>query len=182
MRWPMPSRCAMRTIARCLERPIRTGTTCGQGGWATMARAAARSSITPRLDASGFWGWTDDAYIGNYGDNSLLYFHQYQNAQQGSPLYERAKTGTNILAGGTLFDVFRQDVQSGNLPQLSWIVAPEAYTEHPNWPANYGAWYVSQMLDALTSKPEVWSKTAFFLMYDENDGFFDHMVPPTPPQ
>jgi phospholipase C len=134
------------------------------------------------LDASGFWGWTDDAYIGNYGDNSLLYFHQYQNAQQGSPLYERAKTGTNILAGGTLFDVFRQDVQSGNLPQVSWIVAPEAYTEHPNWPANYGAWYVSQMLDALTSKPEVWSKTAFFLMYDENDGFFDHMVPPTPPQ
>jgi phospholipase C len=37
------------------------------------------------------------------------------------------------------------------------------------------------MLDALTANPEVWSKTALFLMYDENDGFFDHMVPPTPP-
>jgi phospholipase C len=37
------------------------------------------------------------------------------------------------------------------------------------------------MLDVLTSNPEVWSKTVFFLMYDENDGFFDHMVPPTPP-
>src|SRR6266478_3970933 len=61
------------------------------------------------LDASGFWGWTDDAYIGNYGDNSLLYFHQYQNAQPGSPLYNGAKTGTNILAGGTLFDIFRND-------------------------------------------------------------------------
>ena len=71
---------------------------------------------------------------------------------------------------------------TGKLPQVSWIVAPEAYTEHPNWPANYGAWYVSQILDALTANPEVWSKTAFFLMYDENDGFFDHMVPPTPPQ
>src|SRR5262249_52781918 len=43
------------------------------------------------------------------------------------------------------------------------------------------AWYVSQVLDALTSNPEVWSKTALFLTYDENDGFFDHMVPPTPP-
>ena len=65
---------------------------------------------------------------------------------------------------------------------MSWVVAPEAYTEHPNWPANYGAWYVSQVLDALTDSPEVWSKTVFILMYDENDGFFDHMVPPTPPQ
>lgn len=134
------------------------------------------------LDANGSWGWTSDAYIGNYGDNSLLYFHQYQNAEPGSPLAQGAKTGTNISAGGTLFDIFRQDVLTGNLPQVSWIVAPEAYTEHPNWPANYGAWYVSQVLDALTANPEVWSKTAFFLMYDENDGFFDHMVPPTPPQ
>jgi phospholipase C len=29
--------------------------------------------------------------------------------------------------------------------------------------------------------PEVWSKTALFITYDENDGFFDHMAPPTPP-
>jgi phospholipase C len=133
------------------------------------------------LDAADFWGWGNDAYIGNYGDNSLLYFHQYQNSQPGSPLFERAVTGTNIAKGGTLFDIFRQDIAAGKLPQVSWIVAPEAYTEHPNWPANYGAWYVSQMLDALTANPEVWSKTVFFLLYDENDGFFDHMVPPTPP-
>jgi phospholipase C len=134
------------------------------------------------LTAAGFWGWTSDAYIGNYGDNSLLYFHQYQHAAADSPLHQNALTGTNISAGGTLFDTFRGDVVAGKLPQVSWIVAPEAYTEHPNWPANYGAWYISQILDALTANPEVWSKTAFLLMYDENDGFFDHIVPPTPPQ
>jgi len=134
------------------------------------------------LNASEFWGWTNDAYIGNYGDNSLLYFHQYQNAQPGSALADGAKTGTDISASGTLFDIFRSDVLNNKLPQVSWVVAPEAYTEHPNWPANYGAWYVSQILDALTANPEVWSKTAFFLLYDENDGFFDHVVPPTPPQ
>ena len=134
------------------------------------------------LDAAHFWGWGDDAYIGNYGDNSLLYLLQYQNAADGSPLAEKARTGTNISQSGTLFDIFRQDVRSEQLPQVSWIVAPEAYTEHPNWPANYGAWYISQMLDALTANPEVWSKTVFFIMFDENDGFFDHMVPPTPPQ
>ena len=135
------------------------------------------------LDAAHSWGWTsDNAYIGNYGDNSLLYFHQYQNAQAGTPLADRAKTGTNISAKGTLFDIFRKDIRAGKLPQVSWVVAPEAYTEHPNWPANYGAWYVSQILDALTDDPDVWSKTAFFLTYDENDGFFDHVVPPTVPQ
>ena len=72
-------------------------------------------------------------------------------------------------------------MKAGKLPQVSWIAAPEAFTEHPNWPANYGAWYISQVLDALTSNPEVWSKTALFITYDENDGFFDHVVPPFPP-
>jgi len=159
-------------------------------GWSTYPELLQDAGVSWKiyqdsgvgLDATGFWGWTDDSYIGNYGDNSLLYFHQYQNAEPGSPLYEKARTGTNISAKGTLFDIFSKDVLRDKLPQVSWIVAPEAYTEHPNWPANYGAWYISQILDALTANPDVWSKTAVFLMYDENDGFFDHMVPPTPPQ
>ena len=134
------------------------------------------------LDEHSGWGARNqDAYVGNYGDNSLPYFHVYRNAQPGSPLFERARTGTRTAETGSLFDQFQKDVLAGTLPQVSWIVAPEAYTEHPNWPANYGAWYVSQMLDALTANPAVWSKTAFFLTYDENDGFFDHMVPPSVP-
>ena len=141
------------------------------------------------LDAPDFWGWGNNAYIGNYGDNSLLYFHQYQNSTPGSPLHNGALTGTNIKAqSGSnpqvalhLLDQFRADVLANQLPQVSYIVAPEAYCEHPNWPANYGAWYIAQFLDALTANPEVWSKTAFFLTYDENDGLFDHKVPLTPP-
>jgi phospholipase C len=134
------------------------------------------------LDAANSWGWTgDNPHIGNFGDNSLLYLHQYQKAAPGTPLYEGAKTGTNVLKSGTLFDELRADVLANKLPQVSWIAAPEAYTEHPNWPPNYGAWYISQILDALTANPDVWSKTVLFLNYDENGGFFDHMVPPTPP-
>ena len=158
-------------------------------GWSTFPEALEAAGVSWKiyqdvgtgLTAAGSWGWTSDPYIGNYGDNSLLYFHQYQNAQPGSPLYEKAKTGTNISAGGTLFDVLKQDVANNTLPQVSYIVAPEAYTEHPNWPANYGAWYVSQVLDTLTSNPDLWSKTVVLVTYDENDGFFDHMVPPTVP-
>ena len=135
------------------------------------------------MDAAHAWGWDmSNPYAGNYGCNSLLLFQQYEQAAPGTSLFENARSATNVSAGGTLFDLFRQDVLTGNLPQVSWIVPPEAYSEHPNWPANYGAWYVSQILDALTANPAVWSKTAFLLTYDENDGFFDHMVPPTPPQ
>jgi phospholipase C len=135
-----------------------------------------------------YWGW-GPPYIGNYGDNSLLYFHQYQNSTSGDPLFEGALQGTDIntLSGDNpqvaphLVDQFRADVMANKLPQVSWIVAPEAYSEHPNWPAGYGAWYIAQFLDALTANPKVWSKTAFFLTYDENDGLFDHKVSPTPP-
>ncbi|AUG82000.1 phospholipase C [Kitasatospora sp. MMS16-BH015] len=133
------------------------------------------------LNAAGSWGWINDAYRGNYGDNSLLYFDNYRNAKPGDPLYDRARTGTDAAAGQGLFDILKADVAAGTLPQISWIAAPEAFTEHPNWPANYGAWYVSQVLDALTSNPAVWAKTALFITYDENDGFFDHVVPPFPP-
>lgn len=159
--------------------------------WSTFPEKLEKAGISWKiyqdigegLDKAHSWGWTgDNPYIGNYGDTSLLYFKHYQNAEPGSPLYEKARTGTNILKGGTLFDVLNADVKKNKLPQVSWVVAPEAYTEHGNWPANYGAWYVSKVLDALTSNPAVWSKTAFFLMFDENDGLFDHMVPPTPPE
>ncbi|MEU9242888.1 phosphocholine-specific phospholipase C [Streptomyces sp. NPDC048385] len=133
------------------------------------------------LDAAGGWGWIQDAYRGNYGDNSLLYFKQYQNAQPGDPLYDKARTGTDATKGEGFFDRLKADVKAGKLPQISWVVAPEAFTEHPNWPANYGAWYLSQVLDALTADPAVWAKTALFITYDENDGFFDHLIPPFPP-
>ena len=137
------------------------------------------------LTADGYWGWTSDPYIGNYGDNSLLYFHQYQNAVAGTPLADKAKTGTAIVNSNRdpngLVTQFREDVANNKLPQVSWIVAPEAYSEHPNHPADYGAWFVSQFLDALTANPAVWSKTVLFINYDEEGGFFDHMSPPTPP-
>jgi phospholipase C len=42
-------------------------------------------------------------------------------------------------------------------------------------------YFTSLVLDALTANPAVWAKTALFLMYDENDGWFDHVPPPTAP-
>ena len=127
------------------------------------------------------YGEAKDPLIGNYGDNALLYFRQYIEATPGSPLHQGACTGTRAADSDALFAPFAADVKNGTLPRISWVVAPEAYSEHPSWPANYGAYYISKILDALTANPQVWSKTALIITYDENDGFFDHVIPPTPP-
>ncbi len=144
------------------------------------------------------FGWSgSNKFIGNYADTTVLYFNQYANAPTNSPLFQSACTGTKIediipsasapaLAWEAwqehLFDEFRKDVQSGKLPQVSWISAPEGYTEHSDAPMNYGAWYISKIFDILVSNPEVFSKTVFIINYDEADGSFDHVVPPSPPQ
>ncbi|MFL9485202.1 phosphocholine-specific phospholipase C [Chitinophagaceae bacterium LWZ2-11] len=77
---------------------------------------------------------------------------------------------------GDILHQFREDVKSGNLPTVSWIVAPENFSDHPS-SAWYGAWYVSEVMDILTQNPEVWKKTIFVLNYDENDGYYDHVPP-----
>ncbi|MCE7068557.1 phosphocholine-specific phospholipase C [Dyadobacter sp. CY326] len=77
---------------------------------------------------------------------------------------------------GDILHQFRSDVKSGALPTVSWLVAPENFSDHPTSPW-YGAWYVSEVMDILTADPEVWKKTIFILCYDENDGYFDHVPP-----
>jgi phospholipase C len=144
-----------------------------------------------------FGDGTGNAFAGNFTDNSVLYFNQYANSTPGSPLFDNGCTGTEIINimpsapapesawlawAEHLFDQFRSDVSSGKLPQVSWIVAPAGYTEHADWPINYGAWYISQVFDILVSNPEVFSKTVLLINYDEADGSFDHLVSPYPAQ
>ena len=85
----------------------------------------------------------------------------------------------NIPMGDVLHQ-FREDVNNGQLPTISWVIGSANFSDHPGSPW-YGAWYVSEVLDILTQKPEVWKKTIFILCYDENDGYFDHIPPFVPP-
>ncbi len=75
---------------------------------------------------------------------------------------------------------FINDVKSSKLPQVSWIVAPAGYCEHPSYTPDYGAHYVNTVLQTLFSNPALWRNTALFITYDEHDGFFDHQLPPFP--
>ena len=37
------------------------------------------------------------------------------------------------------------------------------------------------VLHVLTANPALWAKTALFVTWDENGGFFDHVPPPVAP-
>jgi phospholipase C len=106
-------------------------------------------------------------------DAVLPFFSQYKNPA--SPLYQKAFLPQ--YPGD-----FVVDIATDKLPAVSWILPPIGYDEHPASPPALGEYFTSQLLKALVSNPEVWSKTVLFHMYDENDGFFDHVSPPSAPR
>ena len=89
---------------------------------------------------------------------------------------EGGRTREMKVPKGDVLHRFRADVAAGQLPKVSWLVAPENFSDHPGAPW-YGAWYVAEVLNILTAKPDLWRKTIFILCYDENDGYFDHVPP-----
>jgi len=106
------------------------------------------------------------AFVTNAGDPGYHTLDPLSFASEG-------KSQTMRVPAGDLFHQFRKDVNEGKLPTISWLTAPEKFSDHPSSPW-YGAWYVSEVMDILTRNPEMWKKTIFILTYDENDGYFDH--------
>jgi len=94
---------------------------------------------------------------------------------------DKGQQQTMNIPKNDLFYQFRSDVDNGKLPTVSWLVAPEKFSDHTSSPL-YGTWYVSEAIDILTKNPEIWKKTIFILTYDENDGYFDHIPPYVPPK
>ncbi len=149
--------------------------------------AAGWTTYAERLQASGV-SWKLYQEYDNFGDNSLAFFKRFRGLPADHILYQR---GRSIVAGSTaanaeqsqaehLVAAFAADVAGGTLPQVSWIVAPTKYSEHPEAPPALGESLTARLIAALVANPEVWAKTALILNYDENDGFFDHVPPPVP--
>ncbi|TCP33594.1 phospholipase C, phosphocholine-specific [Sphingomonas sp. BK235] len=147
------------------------------------------TSYAERLERAGV-SWRVYQEHDNYGDNALAYFKAFRGLDPTDPLYRRARaivpgsTADNAAAseGEHLVAAVRRDVEQGTLPQVSWIVAPYEVCEHPEAQGmEYGQYFTARLLEALTADPAVWARTALFVTYDENDGFFDHVPPAIPP-
>jgi phospholipase C len=110
-----------------------------------------------------------------YPFNMLGHFKQFMEAPEGSPLRVKALT----LDAENQFAL---DAMNDRLPTVSWLMPPRVASEHPDHMPAAGAAFVARTIDAIAANPTVWAKTAFILNYDENDGIFDHVAPPTPPE
>jgi phospholipase C len=140
----------------------------------------AWTTYPERLQAAGISWQVYQDMEDNYTDNPLAGFRTFRDAAAGL-LHANPQLLERGLSTRTL-DQLKSDVLANRLPQVSYIVATAEGSEHPvpSSPAQ-GAAYTAAVIAALTANPEVWSKTVLFLMFDENDGFFDHMPPPAVP-
>ena len=105
------------------------------------------------------------------GDNTVIYFQQYHS-----------NATLNAKALKPTFDDFLRDAAAGNLPQVSWVISPVGILEHPlQSTPQHGQLALDKVFRAVTAKRDAWAKTAVFVTFDENGGFFDHVPPPLPP-
>jgi phospholipase C len=130
------------------------------------------TTMPEQLESAGIsWKVYSGAQLG-YFDNVLSFFENFQTnealaAKAFKPVYP---------------DDFRTDLERGELPQVSWINTSVNDTEHPGYStAKIGEHAVRELIRMLISHGRTWKSTALFITWDENGGFFDHVVPPTAP-
>jgi phospholipase C len=164
--------------------------------WTTYPERLQEAGISWQVyanDEVGDGNFPNDAFVGDFGDNMLWLFQQYHAALASKDpkvhqLAERASlhVGWKPNAGlgknvNHVLSQFIADCQANTLPAVSWIVGPYAYTEHPVARPVDGAAYMQGVLNAVWANPKLAASTVVIINYDENDGFFDHIPPPTAP-
>ncbi|KIF71641.1 phospholipase C [Streptomyces sp. AcH 505] len=173
--------------------------------WITVAEQLQQAGIDWRLysdnSGDGRQGYLS-GWVGDYGDNELKYFKGFEPAGlsaddpklrpgtgliwRGNATYYAGMTAPNDDSDANLDAVlknFHDACRPGAehpLPAVSWLVAPYGWSEHPSADTLHGERYVKKVLDSLQSNPDIWNHTLFILNYDENDGKFDHVLPPWP--
>jgi phospholipase C len=127
-----------------------------------------------RLEHAGV-SWKVYVENDDYGLNLLEQFHQFTTAPDDSPLHRKGIATSPV---GT----FERDARAGRLPAVSWIIPSAVQCEHPDFRPADGAKFIADRINAVAQNPDVWARTVFIVNYDENDGLFDHVVPPLPPE
>lgn len=146
--------------------------------WKTLPDLLEQANVSWHIYQNMNNNWTGAMHGG-------LAFESFRNAQPGSAIYEHGLTGGPETSDGAVnfLAQLKQDVMNNTLPEVSWVLPTQALAEHPGSSEGVAgaADFIANVLNALTSNPEVWSKTALFVTFDENDGFFDHLAMPAVP-
>ena len=144
--------------------------------------------------------WTTMAQeLSNYGV-SWKWYDRSPNATAPSianvlPLFVYfQKNSTELNAHVQGIQNFVDDIQSNNLPAVSWIstYAPNGTWYPPNFPSKFigmdisehpparpdaGMDYVAYLVNQVMESP-YWNSTAIVITWDDYGGFYDHVAPP----
>ena len=136
--------------------------------WPTIPDVLQQAGVSWRIYQD-----PNDNWIGAM--HGCLAFSSFRTAKPGSAIWQ------NGMSAWSLNDLAAH-VKAETLPRVSWILPSQAQCEHA-WGSGpvAGAQFINRVLEALVSNPAVWSKTALFITFDENDGFFDHVPYPAVP-
>jgi len=116
-------------------------------------------------------GW-NDAIAGNpdkdfqYHHQPFVYFANYADGKPAKAVHLKDEQD------------FMKDLQSRNLPSVSFIKPIGAHNEHPGYATLLaGQQHVADLVKAVQESP-YWSDTLIIITYDENGGRWDHVAPP----
>jgi phospholipase C len=134
--------------------------------WTTVGETLLASNIS----------WRVYQQHDNFDDNGFAWFASFQQSKAGEYLHDHGLKRTN-----SLIQTLREDVESGNLPQVSFIIAPTRKSEHASHHPCAGEDFTARILQVLQENPAVYAESVFILNYDEGGQFYDHLWSPTPP-
>jgi phospholipase C len=135
--------------------------------------------------------WTREEYFAKLQDRSAIPPALYNSVFATGALFGNGTPGgigdpANPTPEAVPGMGFFEDCANGVLPDVSFIGTDQPFLginlvdEHPSGLPAAGAVWLAQVLNALASNNDLWNTTVLVIQYDENDGFFDHVPPPTP--
>jgi phospholipase C len=176
------------------------GETEGDRAWQTYPEALQAAGVSWRVYVDNNDG---DGWRGDYEDNPIRGFATFTPSAANLADTSKTAPGTGLVWRANSFpyapDGLPNDDSDTNLngiladftaacapgaefplPQVSWLVSPYEWSEHPSADPEHGAHYTNRVIQALQSNPDIWNHTLLILNFDENDGYFDHVLPPFP--
>ena len=123
-------------------------------------------TIADNLDAAGVT-WSYYAQKSGAGGN-LNAFAAIQQIYQGPDWKNIKSPDTQIL----------NDISSGNLPNVSWVMPSGSNSDHPGKQSgDKGPSWVGSIVNAV-GQSKYWNSTAIIVLWDDWGGWFDHVHPP----
>jgi phospholipase C len=89
-----------------------------------------------------------------------------------------AQGAAYLAAHNPRLDQFLIDIKKGTLPQVSWVIPPLDFSDHPAAGITVSQDYVTSLVNAVMQSP-YWANTAIYISWDDWGGFYDHVLPPT---